>query len=97
MKTYIKFRFIVSAIFFIPTMIWSQDPRTEFKNQMNTLFEYMDKSKITSGLLSDYAFEPVEIAAFNGVLSDSNYVDMETWISLYCSIYDAKINDRIII
>ena len=69
MKTYIKFHIILPVIILIPAMLWAQDPRTAFKNQMNTLFEYMDKSKITTGLLSDYAFEPVEIAPFNGVPS----------------------------
>jgi hypothetical protein len=55
----------------------------------------MDKSKITSGLLSDYSVELVEIAPFNGVLSDTNYVDASTWVKLYCSIYDARINNLI--
>jgi hypothetical protein len=80
----------------IPVIVFSQnDPKAEFKNKLDVLFQQMDKSKITSGLLSDYAVELAEIAPFNGLLSDTNYVDASTWVKLYCSIYDAKINNLI--
>ncbi len=96
MKPTYKFRLLLlSMLIFIPEIIWSQDPKVTFKNQMNTLFQYVDKAKITSGLLSDYAFESVEVAPFNGIPSDTNYVNSSTWINLYSSIYDAKINNLI--
>jgi hypothetical protein len=80
----------------IPAIAFSQsDPKVNFKNQLTALFQSLDKSKITSGLLADYAVELAEIAPFNGVPSDTNYVDASTWLKLYCSIYDAKINNRI--
>jgi hypothetical protein len=41
---------------------------SELKSDLNYLFQYLDKSKITSGLLSDYAFELTELAPYNGVL-----------------------------
>jgi len=94
MKT-TKFRLLLSVIVFIPAIVWAQDPRTDFKKQMNNLFQQVDKSRITSGLLSDYAFEVVEIAPFNGIPSDTNYVNTATWVGLYSSIYDAKINNLI--
>ncbi|MDR0231796.1 MAG: hypothetical protein LBI82_06720 [Dysgonamonadaceae bacterium] len=94
MKT-TKFRLLLSVIVFIPAIVWAQDPRTDFKKQMNNLFQQVDKSRITSGLLSDYAFEVVEISPFNGIPSDTNYVNTATWVGLYSSIYDAKINNLI--
>jgi hypothetical protein len=47
----------------------------ELKSDLNYLFQDLDKSRITSGLLSNYALEYVEIAPFNGIPSDTNYVD----------------------
>jgi hypothetical protein len=80
----------------IPVIAFPQaDPKASFKNQLTALFQPLDKSKITSGLLADYAVELAEIAPFNGVPSDTNYVDASTWLKLYCSIYDAKINNLI--
>jgi hypothetical protein len=80
----------------IPLIAFSQnDPKAEFKSKLTVLFQALDKSKITSGLLADYAVELAEIAPFNGVPSDTNYMDAPTWIKLYYSIYDAGINSRI--
>jgi len=75
----------------------AQDANQAYTDTMNAIFQHIDKSKITTGLLVDYGLQIVAPEYFNGIPSDSNYVDMETWISLYCGIYDAKINDRIII
>ncbi|KAA6337082.1 hypothetical protein EZS27_014794 [termite gut metagenome] len=47
----------------------------ELKSDLNVLFQDLDTSRITSGLLSNYALEYVEIAPFNGIPSDTNYVD----------------------
>jgi hypothetical protein len=96
MKTYYKIQLLLSILMIIPAIAFSQaDPKANFKNQLATLFLPLDKSKITSGLLADYAVELAEIAPFNGVPSDTNYVDASTWLKLYCSIYDAQINNRI--
>jgi hypothetical protein len=37
----------------------------------------------------------VEIAPYNGIPSDTNSVNLSTWINLYSSIYDAEINNLI--
>jgi hypothetical protein len=49
-----------------------QEVENELKSDLNYLFENLDKSKITSGLLSNYAFELTELAPYTGVLSDRN-------------------------
>ena len=61
---------------------------------MNTIFQQIDKSKITTGLLVDYGLQVVDPEAFNGVPTDSNYVDMSTWKMLYAGIYSSKINNN---
>jgi hypothetical protein len=37
---------------------------------MNYIFQYVDKSRITTGLLSDYGLYMVEPDVFNGVPAD---------------------------
>jgi len=95
MKAKLTFIFLFLTIVVGNTM--AQDANQAYTDAMNTIFQQIDKSKITTGLLIDYGLQIVDPEYFNGVPADSNYVDMDTWISLYCSIYDAKINDRIII
>jgi hypothetical protein len=62
---------------------------------MNYIFEQADKSRITTGLLSDYGLQMVEPGYFNGIPADSNYVDMDTWKMLYAGMYTSKINNNI--
>jgi hypothetical protein len=79
MKTNYKIHLLLSILMLaIPTIVWSQDPKVEFKNKLKALFQEIDKSRITSGLLVDYAVELTGIAPFNGVPSDTNYVDAST-------------------
>ena len=54
----------------------AQDPNQEYTNAMNSVFAKVDKSKIATGLLADYGLQIVDVEAFNGVPTDSNYVDM---------------------
>ena len=73
----------------------SQNPGQDYTNRMNFIFQYIDKNKITTGLLSDYGLYAVEPDVFNGVPVDSNYVDMDAWKILYSGVYTSKINNNI--
>ncbi len=63
-----------------------------YVEKMDNIFEHVDKSKITTGLLSDYGLQLVDITAFDGTPTDSNYVDMDTWENLYQGLYSSRIN-----
>jgi hypothetical protein len=71
------------------------DPGQEYTDRMNYIFQYVDKTRITTGLLVDYGLQIVEPEYFDGIPADSNYVDMDTWKMLYSGIYTSKINDSI--
>ncbi|GHT68698.1 hypothetical protein AGMMS50239_34320 [Bacteroidia bacterium] len=58
------------------TGLFAQNPGQEYTDRMNYIFQQMDKSRITTGLLSDYGLYMVEPDVFNGVPADSNYVDI---------------------
>jgi hypothetical protein len=52
-----------------------QAVENELKYDLDYLFQPLDKSRITSGLLSNYALELAEVAPYNGVLSDTYYTN----------------------
>ena len=70
----------------------AQDADQAYSDAMNTIFQRINKSKITTGLLVDYGVQIVDPEVFNGTPADSNYVDMDTWKMLYGGIYSSKIN-----
>ena len=74
--------------------IMAQDANQAYSDTMNFIFQKVDKSKITTGLLTDYGVQVVDPEAFNGIPADSNYVSMDTWKMLYCSICSLKINNN---
>lgn len=47
----------------------------QWKNSINPIFQNLDKSKIQSGMLLDYAIEFTDVNAYNGVLTDTTYID----------------------
>jgi len=73
----------------------AQNPGQNYTNRMNHIFQYVDKSKITTGLLSEYSVQMVDPKYFNGVPADSNYVDMDTWRMLYSGMFTSKINNNV--
>jgi len=91
MKT--RFLFLTMGLMIIGDLM-SQNPNQEYTDRMNYIFQYVNKSKITTGLLSDYGLYMVEPDVFNGIPADSNYVNMDTWKVLYSGMYSSKINNN---
>ena len=52
----------------------------------------MDHSRVITGLLSDYGLHVIPPEYYDGVLRDSNEVDISTWRSLYGGIYSSRFN-----
>ncbi|OAV71883.1 hypothetical protein Barb4_00324 [Bacteroidales bacterium Barb4] len=71
------------------------DYNEDYTQSINYIFANVDKNKVATGLLYDYGLHIVEPLDFNGVPSDSNYVDMDTWKALYWGIYSSKVNSKI--
>jgi len=72
----------------------AQNPGQDFIDRMNHIFQYVDMSKIATGLLSDYGLQVVEPEYFDGVPADSNYVSMDTWRMLYSGMFTSRINNN---
>jgi len=67
----------LSIAFFIvcQTMLAQQEINTSFKDEMNDIFQNLDKDKIPQGILLDFGMEFTNVSAFNGSLTDSTYVN----------------------
>ncbi len=52
---------------------------TDWKTEINNIFQHVDKSKVQSGHLLDYAMEFTDITAYDGVLRDTNYLDLNVF------------------
>ncbi|MDR2967993.1 MAG: putative lipase [Tannerellaceae bacterium] len=69
---------------------------TEYTDQMNGIFQNVDKSRISTGLLYDYGLQLIDPIYYDGtLLTDSNYVDMDVWKTLYWGVYSSKVNNNV--
>ena len=65
-------------LFSAETMIRVEPDSTDFAGRMNFIFQHVDRSRVTTGLLSDFGLQLVIPYYFSGVPHDSNFVNMET-------------------
>lgn len=59
----------------------------QWKNSINPIFENLDKSKVQSGMLLDYAMEFTDVTAYNGVLTDTTYIDANVLGDIYKTLF----------
>lgn len=85
---------LLIALIFIANEVCSQsisDNQT-IRAEIDNMFSDLNKSKISSGYLLDYAIDLVEIPAYNGlVLADTNYVDLAIFEDILHSIKSAAV------
>jgi hypothetical protein len=66
---------------------------TTYYGKMNFIYNNLDRSLITTGLLKDYGIDFLNLENYNGkVLHDSNWVTLQDWRSLYATIYSEQVN-----
>ncbi len=63
----------------------------QWKNSVNPIFQNLDKTKIQSKLLLDYAMEFTDVTAYNGVLTDTTFVDANIMGDIYKTIFMSKV------
>jgi hypothetical protein len=62
----------------------------QWKNSINPIFQNLDKTKIQSGLLLDYAMEFTDVTAYNGILTDTTYIDANVMGDIYKTLFMSK-------
>lgn len=63
----------------------------QWKNIINPIFDNLDQSKIQSGILLDYAMEFTDVTAYNGVLTDTTYLNANVLGDIYKTLFMAKV------
>ncbi len=66
-----------------------------FRTEINRIFQGVNPTPVTTGLLWDYGMELTDVVKFNGVLSTSNYLNLAEWQRLYATMYTMKFNSNI--
>jgi hypothetical protein len=79
-------------LLFLPTLLVAQvHVDNNWKTIINPIFNNLDKSKIQSGMLLDYAMEFTDVKAYNGILTDTTYVDSNILGSMYKTLFMSKV------
>lgn len=64
------------------------------RDYLDKMFENLDKSKVPTGFLYDYAVNTVELEEYDGMkLNDNNYVDLFTWMDIMKSLRSSCVKD----
>lgn len=87
------FTLIVSIIILIGETQSQSYDTTQYYGKMNYVFQHVNKSQITTGLLRDYGIEFLNLDNYTGAaLHDSNFVAVDEWRMLYTGLYSSQIN-----
>jgi hypothetical protein len=79
---------ITNLLFLMPLFAMAQvNVDNQWKNTVNPIFQNLDKTKIQSGMLLDYAMEFTDVAAYNGVLTDTTYIDANVLGDIYKTLF----------
>ena len=71
-----RVRAIIMAI--SPIYILIAQEVAEYNAKISKVFQHVDKSRVTTGLLYDYGLHLIDPVYYDGVaLTDENYIDME--------------------
>ena len=62
--------------------------------KLDSIFEYVNKDDVSTGLLAEYGFLLAQLGSYNGIPTDSNYVSRLTWEMLYAGLYDSPAHCR---
>ena len=71
--------------FFNSISLDAQQANTDFANQMNTVFQNLDKNRVPHGILTDFGLDYVDLLSYDGSLSTDNYTSRAT---VHESFYD---------
>lgn len=73
--------------FILPTQ--AQNINTTLAQDINHVFNPLEKNRIPHSILLDYGFDLIDVKAFNGVLSSTNYVSTKRYNQIYTTLVSA--------
>ena len=66
----------------------------EWFNTIGLIFQDLDRTPVTTGLLADYGMYLANVNKFNGIRSDTNHVVYEEWQALYTTLFSSQFNNN---
>jgi hypothetical protein len=63
-----------------------------FATQVNNIFQHVNRSLVTTGLLEDYGFQLTDITEYDGIIRSDNSLGVAEWRSLYSSLTSQAFN-----
>ncbi|MEO6868803.1 MAG: hypothetical protein ABI168_04105 [Ginsengibacter sp.] len=82
---------IVCTIFLCSIFSNGQAQVDSLRLNLDNIFAHVDKSQVPTGFLEEYGAQFANLKTYNGILTDSNYVNAMAWHYIYASVYSAKI------
>jgi len=83
---------LLTNLFFLS--LWAQGGKeidSEWKHQINTVFQNLEMERVPHGVLLDYAMEFTDITGYGGELRDGNKVDMDIFNNIHKMLYGVDI------
>lgn len=69
----------------------AQDTPNELANRHNFIFQHLNRSEATTGILLDYGIEFQNMDNYDGsVLLDSNHVSITDWRTIYATLLTSQ-------
>ncbi|SHE75458.1 hypothetical protein SAMN05444278_10544 [Psychroflexus salarius] len=69
----------------------AQQANTDFANQMNTIFQHLDKNRVPHGILTDFGLEYVDLNGYNGTLNNNNHTSRTTVHESFYTLISSRI------
>jgi hypothetical protein len=83
------FAFVIGTLITCSSLFSQTYP---LRDRLDLVFANINKTQIPTGFLEEYGIALARFAPFNGVLSDSNKLDIATWRKAYATLFTARIN-----
>jgi hypothetical protein len=91
MKKFVRNSLLVIAIFFSFTSKAQSIDTTTIEGLYQYIFNILDKTQVPTHYLEEYGVPVLTMGKYNGLLTDSNVVDINVWRTLYWQIASAYI------
>lgn len=69
----------------------TREINTNFAEQINHVFQHIEKNRVPHGILLDFGMEFTNVPAFNGILTDSTYIDATALKQIYNTLLMSRI------
>lgn len=86
--------FILVLASCLSTYITAQNTSNDYtavRENLDNMFENLDKTKVPTGILLDYAVDRVDFSNHEGTLNDNNFVDLATYQDILYSLASAGV------